>query len=359
MNALEMLEMEAGLADESASEQPDKYLALCEDAAEIVTRDLPPLVPIVDNLLCPEAKLLIGSGSKSYKTWLTMHLAFSIAHGTEFLGWQCKRRRVLYVNLELRPVAFQRRMQTLADNLGYPIEPESLIHLPMRGRMNTELDKNIEAILSVAKAKRAEVVVLDPVYKLNSEGEENSSRDMTRLFNAIDRLTTEAGCAVILNDHFSKGSQAEKDPLDAIRGSSAKGGDVDAAMILRRLDMEDHFRVDIIHRELPPVDPFSIAWSFPMMELAPEVDADKLKKPGGRKRKFSDQDLLAEMRETTATAPISVSHLADRIEGGRSTVSERLTSLRKRGLVKTVGEGNTARQFISEAGLIWLEKVAP
>ena len=29
------------------------------------------------------------------------------------------------------------------------------------------------------------------------------------------------------------GNQAEKDPLDAIRGSSAKGGDVDVAVVLR------------------------------------------------------------------------------------------------------------------------------
>jgi RecA-family ATPase len=66
------------------------------------------------------------------------------------------------------------------------------------------------------------VIVLDPLYKLNVDGEENRSRDMTILFIELDRLTTEAECNVVLNDHFSKGNQSEKDPLDANRESSAR-----------------------------------------------------------------------------------------------------------------------------------------
>lgn len=87
----------------------------------------------------------------------------------------------------------------------------------------------------------------DPLFKLNIAGEENSTRDQTVFFLELDRLTTEAGCTAILNDHSGKGNQSEKDPLDVIRGSSAKGGDLDAAMVLRKHEVEHCFRVDMVH----------------------------------------------------------------------------------------------------------------
>ncbi len=85
---------------------------------------------------------------------------------------------------------------------------------------------------------------------------------------------TDLQCTAIFNDHSGKGNQSEKDPLDVIRGSSAKGGDLDAAMVLRKHDVDGCFRVDLVHRELAPVAPFCIGWNFPLMELRPDLNAD-------------------------------------------------------------------------------------
>ena len=147
--------------------------------------------------------------------------------------------------------------------------------------------------------------MLDPVFKLNIEGEENSSRDQTVFFLQLDRLTTEAGCTVILNDHSGKGNQSDKDPLDVIRGSSAKAGDLDVAMVLRKHEVEGCFSVDMVHRELPRVEPFVLGWKYPLMELRTDLDPESMKKAkGGQSRKHDPLKLLARLiKDTTAEKP--------------------------------------------------------
>ncbi len=194
--------------------------------------------------------------------------------------------------------------------------------------------------------------MIDPLYKINTAGEENAARDQTLLFNQLDRITTEAGATLILNDHFGKGNQSEKDPLDAIRGSSAKGGDVDAAMILRRHDVKDCFRVDMVHRELPPVPPFCIGWHYPLMEIRDDLDPEKMKKAGaGRGKSYDPAKLLLPIMDRTVKNPISISAWAAAAKLPRQTLADYLAELRKKGWISTDGEGSSARQYITEKGL--------
>lgn len=331
---------------------PDPWLSLVEDAAAIMREELPPVVELIGGLVTERSKVVIGSGAKSNKTWLSIDVGLSIAHGVPFLGRQTQRRKVLYVNLELKSDTFKRRVQAVATAKGITIEEGAFHHLPLRGRISgLSVNQIVSRIIHVAQMTGAAVVVIDPIYKLNIEGDENSSRDQTLLFNELDRITTEPGCTVLLNDHFSKGNQSEKDPLDAIRGSSAKGGDVDAAIILRRHEVEDCFRVDVVHRELPPVPPFCIGWRFPLMELRPDLEPDKMKTPGrGRSKAIDPRTLLGCIADTTPEKPISISAWADKVGLARQTLSDYLPEIRQKGWVTTVGEGNTARQCITQKG---------
>jgi RecA-family ATPase len=186
---------------------------------------------------------------------------------------------------------------------------------------------------------------------MNVEGDENSSRDQTVFFNELDRLTTEAECTVILVDHSPKGNMSERDPLDVIRGSSAKGGDLDAALVLRKHEVEGCFRVDLVHRELPPVTPFVIAWEYPLMVLRPDLDPEAMKKAkAGRRPAHDPVDLLAHIRDTTAESPITISAWAEKAGVKRSTLAEYLPALRSKGWISTAGEGKTARQYVTEKG---------
>ncbi len=333
-------------------EAADGWAALVTDGASMCKQTLAPQVVIVEGIICEKSKLLIGAGSKSYKTWLTIHLATCIATGTPFLGRKCLRRRVLYVNLELKPDTFIRRLQAITPALGVELDPEWFHHLPLRGEMaGIPPAEFVTRIIQIAKAKGCEVVVVDPLYKLNAGGDENSAGDQTLLFNELDRLTTDADATVILNDHFGKGNQSEKDPLDAVRGSSAKGGDVDAAMILRKHDVADSFRVDMVHRELAGVDPFVIAWEYPMMRIREDLDPAKMKQAKGGKKGQDPLKLLALIRETTIEAGVSISAWAKRANIDRATLKVYTPQMRLDGWIATTGEGNSACQFITQKGM--------
>jgi predicted transcriptional regulator len=343
----------ASVSTGARAAQSNPWIDLLSDAADIISETIPPLVEVISGLVGERSKLVIGSGSKSFKTCLTVDAAMSIAHGTPFLERSTIRTRVLYCNLELKPETFKRRVQIIAKAKGIAVERAWFLHLPLRGELGgfKDVEGVVSRIIQVAQHCGAGVVVCDPVYKLNIAGDENSSRDQTVFFNQLDRITTEGGCTLILNDHFGKGNQSEKDPLDAIRGSSAKGGDLDAAMVMRRHDVEDCFRVDVVHRELPPVAPFCIGWKFPLMELRADLDPDNMKKvKGGRLRGHDPRKLLAVIAERDANKPISVSQWANAAGLARQTLTDYLPEMRRQGWIATVGEGNNARQYVTEKG---------
>lgn len=337
---------------ELADDDSPAWADLIEDAAQIVVKELPPLVEIIEGLITRQSKCVIGSSAKSFKTWVTIDAALSIAHGAPFLGRQTRQCAVLYVNLELKRETFDRRVQIVAKAKGLKTTEGAFLHLPLRGKLSgLTIEEIISRIIKLAIHHKAAVVVLDPIYKLNLVGDENSSRDQTILFNELDRITTEGQCTLIFNDHFGKGNQSEKDPLDAIRGSSAKGGDVDAAIILRKHEVQDCYRVDVVHRELPPVQPFCIGWNFPLMEIRTDLDPESMKKAkAGRTPSHDPKKLLAFIRNTTAEKPISISGWADAAGMNRQTLSDYLPEMRRKGWITTVGEGNTARQHITEKG---------
>jgi predicted transcriptional regulator len=348
MTATELQELEHGTEPiESAKENP--WLDLVQDAADIVDEKLPPVVEIIEGILPEECKLVIAGAAKTFKTWVTLYASLAISHGIPFLGRKTARRRVVYCNLELRSVTFKRRIQVMAKALGIEIERDWFIHLPLRGKLAGVPSFEIVArIIGIVKEKKS-VVVLDPTYKLLANAEENNSGAMTALFNEIDRLTTEAQSTVIMPDHFSKGNKSETDPLDAIRGSSAKAGDVDAAMVIRQHDVENCFRVDVIHRELPPIEPFVLEWSFPLMKLRGELDPANMRK-AGRTKKHEPRKLLAFIVETSCENPISISAWANLTKIHRTTLQDYLPEMRRQGLIQTIGEGNNARQYITNKG---------
>jgi len=335
----------------------DAWKPLLTDAADIIFKEIPPVIEIVDGIICEQSKLVIGSGSKSYKTWLTIDLALSISHGVTALGRNTSRRKVMYVNLELKSDTFERRLQAVAKAKGLAIEPGWFLHLPLRGKLTLQLlQVTITRLIALCLERGITVIVLDPVAMLNTQGDENSSRDQIVLMNEIDRMTTEAVCTVILNDHFGKGNQSEKDPLDAIRGSSAKGGAIDAAMIIRKHDIDDAYRVDMIHRELPPIEPFVISWNYPLMELRPDLNPDDMKKvKGGRSKEYELSFLLEPIRNTSKESSITISAWSKILGIPRKTLSDYLAVMRKRDYIRTTGEGTSARQYITEIGLTYLE----
>lgn len=62
-------------------------------------------------------KMMISGASKSGKSFLLMQLAIALSEGTKWLKFQCKKSKVLYVNLEIDRARFIHRFTEIYDAL--------------------------------------------------------------------------------------------------------------------------------------------------------------------------------------------------------------------------------------------------
>ncbi len=333
---------------------------LVQDAGDIMSEVIPEPTELIEGLLCEQAKLVIGGSSKTYKTWFTLDMSLSLSCGAMFIGRKCRKQRVLYVNFELKESTFKRRIQTIAVAKGIHFDYQQFFHISLRGKISRLNPRQIvDRIVAMALARRCTVVIVDPIYKLNTQGkDENAAGEQTVFLNELDRITTEGKCSLVFDDHFSKGSQSDKDPLDAIRGSSAKGGDVDAAIIIRKHDTEGSFSVDVVHRELAPVAPFVITWQFPLFHPNENLDAADMKQPKktGRPSTLDAVSILEALEKTTEYRGMTISELMDQLKTKRTTLQRHLESLRLKSLIATIGEGNRAASYITQKGINYLSQ---
>ena len=58
------------------------------------------------------------------------------------------------------------------------------------------------------------LIIIDPLYKILGDREENATKDMADLMLAIERLAVDSSAAVFFGAHFSKGNQSLKEAMD-------------------------------------------------------------------------------------------------------------------------------------------------
>lgn len=252
-----------------------------------------PVLPreLIPGILHEGGKMVLGGGSKSFKTWSLADLAMSMAAGVEWWGRPLGAGRVVYLNMEVQAAFFQERLRSIAEAKGIEI-PETLGVWNLRGHC-AEHSILLPRIQEAMRGERVSAVIIDPLYKLMA-GSENDQYEVTGLMNSIERLGEALGAATIFGAHFAKGSAAGKDAIDRISGSGVFARDPDAILTLTKHAEEDTFTVDSILRNCPAVAPFAVRWEFPLM-VPSEADPGQLKLPGVAQRKVVDAEMVAEV----------------------------------------------------------------
>lgn len=280
-----------------------------EDVPEVgsngrVVRGLPPIIDaaqfiqepqtkpqeLIRGILHQGSKLALGGGSKSFKTWTLLDMAISIAYGEPWLDFETTQGRVLYCNFEIQPWSFQERLNRLAEARGIPIEPGRLSLWNLRGKAAT-YNLLLPQIRDTIKQDYG-LIILDPIYKLYGNTDENKASDVARLLNGIDDLNVESGAGAAFGAHFSKGNQAGKESIDRISGSGVFARDPDSLLIFTRHETEDAFTVESTLRNFAPVEPFVVRWEYPLMVRDDSLDPTKLKKALGRNPENTPEDIL-------------------------------------------------------------------
>lgn len=215
------------------------------EALASVWDNLPALAtPLIEGVLRQGHKMLLAGPSKAGKSYSLIELCICLAEGKPWLGFDCARGRVLYVNLELDRASCLHRFRDVYEAL--KIVPEHLNNIDiwnLRGK-SIPMDKLAPKLIRRAAKKDYIAVVIDPIYKVIT-GDENSADQMAHFCNQFDKVCTELGTAVIYCHHHSKGEQGGKRSMDRASGSGVFARDPDALIDLMELEISDDLRKQI------------------------------------------------------------------------------------------------------------------
>jgi AAA domain len=319
------------------------------DAAAFIGETIQPPAELIGGILHKGSKLAFGGSSKSFKTWCLLDLAISVATGTDWLGRVTAQGKVLFLNFEIQPHAWQRRIAAVARAKGVELKSGQIILWNLRGH-GADFRQIIPLIIQRCRTENFALIVLDPIYKLYGGTDENAAGDVAELLNSLECLATETGAAIAFGAHFAKGNASAKEAIDRISGSGVFARDPDSLLIFTKHETDDAFSVEPILRNFAPVEPFAVRWQFPLMQLADDLDPSKLKQVAGRKKEYNPKKLLAAIADSTPEKPVSVSAWAHAGNVPRNTLSGYLPEMRLKNWIGTIGEGNNARQYITNDG---------
>lgn len=243
-----------------------------------VWENMPSLAPeLIHGVLRQGHKMLLAAPSKAGKSFALIELCVDIAEGWDWLGFQCSKGKVLYINLEIDRASFFQRIKNVYDAMGR--KPQSLENIDvwnLRGKA-LPMHKFADKIIKRVKDQGYVAIILDPIYKVQS-GDENSAGDIARFTNDIDHVTNELNVSMIYCHHHSKGNQGFKRSVDRASGSGVFGRDPDAILDLIELDNDSFrnlegyqglsaWRMEGTLREFPPFAPVNMFFEFPLHKV--------------------------------------------------------------------------------------------
>lgn len=232
----------------------------------------------VEGLLPVGGKMILGGGSKSYKTWQLIDLGLSVAHGVPWMGQPTRKSKVLYIDLEFIPPFFKKRVRGVAEAKGLGVTDNFHVwHL-------RSIEYNPIVLLQVMRSwpyfKDYSMIIVDPFYKMNAGGDENANGEVTDLLLKLEKFADTA--SLVFAHHFAKGDMTSRDPIDRCSGAGSFARDPDAVLSCTRHEVDRCLTIDLSIRNDKPIKSFVVRFDSDKLCMVeePDLDPDKLHKPG-------------------------------------------------------------------------------
>jgi AAA domain len=294
---------------------------------------------IIKGVLYAGGKLMLAGGSKSYKTWIMLDLAYSIANGLPFLGMLTEKSKVFYADLELLEADCRSRIDVIraAHGANSANDLDNLHVLNLRGKTGMINPARIQQISQIIREGGYQAFFIDPIYKLLAGRPENANEEITAVLQPFDKLTVETEAAFFYAHHFSKGNQASKSPLDRASGAGVWARDPDCIITLTEHEQDLAFTVDWRLRSFAPIPSFVANWEFPRLERDRSgLDPLELKAPlkPGRPRQSDSEQIMTALRVTDQEGGLPFSKLEKASQMKPTTFKRRLKELQAGGRIR-------------------------
>ena len=282
---------------EALGKPPCLSESLTYSAASIPLNPNPADIPrdIVGELIRSGERCVLGSTSKSGKSWAQLHLAVAKAAGLPWLGWNLKPGPVLYLDLELLKVFFDRRAAAICQALKVD-HPQNLTLWSLRAvRPRFSMRQLVDELCKRFKGAGLDLVILEPSYKLvtpNQQGT-NSEYAVLEYLEALDEISHELNCGVMTSHHSPKGDLSGRTSLDLLSGTGVWARDPDVLMTLRPHMNDGMTILQHTRRHGAPVADVVLKWEYPLHHLAPEEDPTAIRNP--KNKSAENQNKLLEV----------------------------------------------------------------
>jgi RecA-family ATPase len=262
-------------AEESEDDLPDD-----EDSSDLDTpANLAPV--LIEGIARQGQKIIVVGDSKMGKSTTLIDLAEAICVGGKWLGMQCAKGPVYYVNLEIDSEEFKERQFRIwnarpefGDDSWNTLK-SSFAKWNLKGHatlMKELVPRLVRRVLKRGPKGTFMAVIIDPVYKVNG-GDDNDARAVAEFTNALDYICTTCGCAVIYAHHHPKGAAGGKKSMDRMSGTGVYARDADTVIDFTALEADEEtrkrfgeaklFRTTFTCRSFQDHTPLDVAFQYP------------------------------------------------------------------------------------------------
>lgn len=235
----------------------------------------PPPPVIIHGLLRYGGLMGVYGASKVGKTWLMIELAIAMATGGKWLGYQCERSRVLFVNPELEESTLLNRVHDVAKAMWADFDEvyEGVDYIHSRGHKLTleDLERTLDWERKNGRGNYG-LVIVDSIYMVGMKNE-CDSEVVGDFLQELQHIGSDNNCAVVYVHHHSKGGKGDVASLDRVSGSGVFARYPDVIKDITEVHPPDGeeplpndataFAMNTTVRSFAPVPTKNIIWEWP------------------------------------------------------------------------------------------------
>jgi len=161
----------------------------------------PPSTPIIgDGVLMNGNWMMLWGDQDTFKSFLVLDCAFSVAMGNPWLVWKTQQQNVLLINNELPPPQYQDRWKQMIRNKGQA--PDNLFII---NDMQLKLDtpQGLGMLMSWCAQVRPGLIIIDNLYRCFS-GDIAKGPAVNAFLDTMAHIREQYGCAFIYVHHSRK-----------------------------------------------------------------------------------------------------------------------------------------------------------
>lgn len=233
----------------TATESTEKMLPV-RHVAEIEAQAKVPW--LIEQLFLESAVGILAGAPKSWKTWLALDLALSVATRTPVVGtYQVPAAgAVLLFAAEDTPQAVRARLSGMAAQRGLSLE-HAPIHLVLANSLRLDRHEDQMRLEATVARFAPKLLVLDPFVRL-SRIDENSSQEVSAVLAYLRALQRAEQVSILVVHHTRKASTSDARAGLALRGSGDFWAWSDSTLYLRRRDEAVQLQIEHRSAEDPP-----------------------------------------------------------------------------------------------------------